>query len=111
MSDKKEGIVKENQEIKLCTECHEKPTISKGSSFCASCMARKGNEKRWQKAVAPPEKDKTKKTKEDTARGEKAPLGPNMTVSIDFNKYPHIFKRVEELANDQIRLVDAQIIF
>jgi len=100
-----------NKEGRVCSVCNVKPTISDSSPYCAACMGKKGNEKRRQKAVAPPEKAKIKKMKKDTSQAEKAALRPHMTVCVDFNKYPHILKSVEELANDQIRPVDAQIIF
>lgn len=114
MSDNKEEIVKENQKIKLCTECHKNPPMSKGGAFCASCMAKKANNKRKQATgmtVKAPNLEKTGEDKGEKGQVEKPPCGVNMKVVIDFNKYPHIFKQVQELADDEMRVFDAQIIF
>jgi hypothetical protein len=74
MSDKAEGqIRKENKGItgdkqedakpvKLCATCHTKPTISAGSNICASCMAKKANEKMRLDKMAG-NKEKPEKTK------------------------------------------------
>jgi hypothetical protein len=42
---------------------------------------------------------------------EKTALRPPQAVTINFIKYPLILKQVEELANDEIRPLDLQIIY
>ncbi|MDQ5988001.1 MAG: hypothetical protein CSYNP_03754 [Syntrophus sp. SKADARSKE-3] len=99
------------KEARLCSACKEKPTISDSSPYCASCMAKRGSEKRRQNAVALPKKTRTKKMKKDTCHVEKSLHKENMTVVIDFSAYPSILKQVQDVADDQIRPLESQIIF
>jgi hypothetical protein len=71
-------------------------------------MNKKGREA--QKAKIAPTKAKKKKLKEDKAHSEKAPAIENMAVNIDFGMHPHILKQVQELAEQEIRPLDLQII-
>jgi hypothetical protein len=50
-------------------------------------------------------------TAEDKRRVKKTAVAGNMAVVIDFSKYPAILTQVQVLAADQIRPVDAQIIY
>jgi hypothetical protein len=45
-------VAAESRPQKVCFICKIKPTISDSSPYCASCMGRKGNEKRRQAAAA-----------------------------------------------------------
>jgi len=101
----------EQKPRQLCTVCKAKPTISDSAPYCASCMAKKGNEKRRQMEKTRHEKPNPKKMKEDKQRAEKTPQSENMKVVIDFGDYPSILNQVVELAKDQIRPIDGQIIF
>lgn len=49
--------------------------------------------------------------KDDKGRIEKSSPRPNMTVSIDFDKHPHVLKQVSDLADREIRPLDLQIIY
>lgn len=122
MSGKPEGQVRkesgeimgDNQidakQVKLCSLCHIKPTISDSSDICAFCMGKKGNEKRRLGKAAGNE-EKPDKTKEAKHQAEKTDPRPSQAVTIDFSKYPLILKQVEELANGEIRPLDLQIIY
>lgn len=101
--------VKVEPPVKLCEVCKTKPTISKGSTYCASCMAKKSNQRRT--TGKPTCKTKRKEMKEDKGATVKSSPRANMAVAVDFSRYPFIFDQITELALDQVRPVDAQIIF
>lgn len=99
------------RDVRLCSVCGVKPTISDSSTYCASCMARRGNEKRRQGALLAPEKNQSKKTKEGQGQPEKATNTPNMEVVIDFGEYPAILQQLQDLAEQEIRPLDLQMIY
>ncbi len=111
----KEKTMEEKQiqpkETRLCSICEEKPTISDSSPYCASCMARKGNEKRKLDATRDAGIDTAKKTKEYLHPCQKKQQRGNNEVVVDFADYQDIHAKLKALAKDQIRPVDAQIIF
>ena len=72
-------------------------------------MNKKGRDA--QKAKIAPVKATKKKLKEDKVRSEKVPLIENVAVNIDFGLHPHILKQVQELADNEIRPLDLQIIY
>lgn len=115
MAVENEAIMEEKTEViknvALCSICKTKPTISSSSPYCASCMAKKANEKRRQAKNMAPGEEKKGKTKEDKAPPLKAPQNENMKVTIDFSCHNSILEQLNELAKDQIRPVESQIIF
>ena len=96
---------------RLCSICKQKPTISDSSTYCASCMGRKGNEKQRERAALTPKETKPPKVKENTPATEKVDCRANMEVVVDFTKYPALFRQLQEMSDDQIRPIDSQIIF
>ena len=51
------------------------------------------------------------KPKKDTTRYEKTPTIENTAVNIDFGEHPLILKRVRDLADQEIRPLELQIIY
>lgn len=87
---------------KICIECNERPTISRNSTYCAKCMAARGNRKRREKASP----------KKSTAPS--APALPEQSagsLTINFGKYSHVLKAVTELAEKEMRSVEMQVVF
>ena len=113
----KEGETMEDQQTqatpaaRLCSICETKKTISPRHDICGSCLAAKGKLKREQTAKNALLATKTEKVKEDKGPVEKAAHSKDMKVVVDFAKYPSILNHIQKLADDQIRPVDAQIIF
>jgi len=97
--------------VRLCSTCKTKKTISPRHDICGSCLAAKGKLKREQTAKNALLATKTEKVKEDKGPVEKAAHSKDMKVVVDFAKYPSILNHIQKLADDQIRPVDAQIIF
>jgi len=95
----------------LCVECQKKETLG-NSSFCASCMAIKGNKARAAKAknkgTGKPEKAKKPQSK---PKDRKPLKEANTALRIDFGKHAKILRQVEGLAEKQIRPVDLQVIY
>ena len=114
MSDKAERssgseVPEAAQHRRLCITCEEKPTISDSCPYCPSCMRKRMKKKPGRKPGR--ERVKPISTAEDKRRVKKTAVAGNMAVVIDFSKYPAILTRVQDLAADQIRPVDAQIIY
>jgi len=105
------GEKTDGKETRLCSVCGEKPTISSNSPYCGSCMARKGNEKRRQNVLIAAENNDAKETKEAKNLTVKTQLCGNNEVVIDFTDHPSVLQQVKELAADQIRPVELQIIY
>ena len=94
---------------KLCVMCGEKPTISDSCPYCPSCMRKKSMEARQGKNA--PVLAQKGRLKKDKAHAEKTPVIESMTGGIDFNKHPHVLKLVSDLADQEIRPLDLQIIY
>ena len=120
---------------KICEKCSEKPSISKFSKYCSSCL----NSFKTDKEKAPgkpkrkkvssdkalpekaPETPKTEMASSGTAKPENAPKTPdtavtnaaitNAAVTIEFGKHASILKVVEKLAEEEMRAVDMQIVY
>ena len=104
-----EGKPEETKPVKLCTICRTKPTISASSNTCPSCMAKKANEKTRLAKIAA-NSGKPVKT-EDKDQVEKTAPRPSQAVTIDFSKYAHVLKQVADLAENEMRPLDLQIIY
>jgi len=94
---------------RVCVACGLKPTISDSCPFCPSCMRKKSMESR--KGKTAPVQARKRKTKEDKAPAEKTPTIENMAVNIDFGRFPLILKELQNLADEEIRPFDLQIIY
>ncbi|MFZ4437097.1 MAG: hypothetical protein ACOYOS_01590 [Syntrophales bacterium] len=92
---------------KMCKTCGERPTISDSCPLCPSCMRKKSMESR----KTAPVPSQRKKTKEDKHPTEKAPTIENMAVNIDFGKFPLILKQLQDLADQEIRPLNLQLIY
>jgi hypothetical protein len=110
--------VEKQENTRICEKCNKNPTISKSSPYCPSCMAGLSNKARSNKA----RKGKnTKKTKPQRARKreghskdkpEKSPPGRNTAViTIDFGKHGSVLSAIKQIAEEELRTVDMQIVF
>ncbi len=116
-SEMKKEIQKEDvpiigdKEKKFCSRCRVKPTISDSSPYCASCMAKKGIEKRREKGEIAKHKNKPNKMKDDKDLAIKSSSGPSEAVTLDFTNYTGILKQVQTIADDEMRPLELQIIY
>jgi len=91
-----------DKDRRICSICKQKPTISDSSTYCASCMGKRGNEKLRQRAIKAPKQEKDKRMKEDPTNAGKVDCRANMEVVVDFAKYPDLLKQPQEVSDDQI---------
>ena len=94
---------------KMCKTCGLKPTISDSCPLCPSCMRKRSIQSR--KGKTAPVRAQRGRPKKDTNHHEKTPTIENMAVNIDFGTYPHVLKQVSDLADQEIRPLDLQIIY
>ena len=103
------AAIPEGGSRKICITCGLKPTISDSCPYCPSCMRKKSMEARQGKNA--PVRAQKGRPKKDKALAEKTPTIENYGVCIDFNKHPHVLKQVSDLADQEIRPLDLQIIY
>lgn len=105
-----QGPNKRDVEIRLCSKCKERPTLSPSCPYCPSCMSKRAKKAKKTKCKS---FNKPKKQTEVFCMTEtkKPPQNKNTTLTIDFEKYPDILKRIEELAKEDVRPVDLQAIY
>lgn len=112
----------ENSE--LCRRCGERPPIQPKMPYCPVCMAELRKEKRASKNTAtegkqPPVKGKDRSgprksilgqiSTPDLRRGDRE--GKETTLTIDFGDHVAILKRIEDLAREEFRPLDLQVIY
>lgn len=117
---------KENK--RLCEDCGQRTTISPTNPYCPVCLALRSNKGRSAKkkpkskrprgrppkkraTASPEDAPKKEKTIQDVDKSEKAPVGPDTALTIDFGKYSPILRAVEKHAEDEMRPVDLQVIY
>ena len=103
------SAVIESSRRRICITCGLKPTISDSCPFCPSCMRKKSMESR--KGKTAPVQARRKETKNDKHHAEKVPLSENSAVNIDFGRFPLILKQLQNLADEEIRPFDLQVIY
>ena len=96
---------------RICSACKLKKTISPKHDLCGSCMAAKANQKRGKS-----QKLTGKGIKQEKTEGKRSISGintdiKNMNVIIDFSDYPAVLNQLKKLADEQIRPIEAQIMF
>jgi uncharacterized protein YlaI len=114
---------------RICDDCKEKITISPNSSLCPSCMAKRSNAKAKAKkepeppkpgdestGKRPPESSNFRRSRSPEAPtpfSAKSPVGSNGTLLIEFGRHGHegILRKVEKLAEDELRSVDLQVVY
>jgi len=94
---------------RICSLCKTKKTISPKHDLCGSCLAAKGKEKR--NKIPSKVARVTEQAIKDKGTEKKTAYIENMSIKIDFTKYPGILNQIQCLADEQVRPVDAQIIY
>jgi len=98
----------------LCTDCQERETLG-NSPFCASCLGVRGNRAKAAKALKAKDKGSEKPIKAKKAQSKpkdkKTLRHTNTALMIEFGKHASILREVEDLAEDQIRPVELQIVY
>jgi hypothetical protein len=97
MEEEKTEIIA--SEKRLCVECGGKPTISKNSPYCASCMARRANSKR-KTAVLQDNKHDSGKDKTDSLK-----------ITLDFTDHRQSLEEILALAKSELRSIENQMIY
>lgn len=97
---------------RICEQCGEKPTFGR-SPYCASCMATRSNKARKGKKDKKPQPPKhRKKAGPSKPKPEKSPpRGSEAVITINFGKYASILKKVETLAEEEVRSVEGEVIY
>ena len=126
-STKKEATMEKKENTGLCT-CG-KPTISPNSPLCPWCMSERshkpmttkketkpkrprGRPRKDRPPESPVEATKTNKTAHSMPKPKKkAAVKPEADLAINFGKYGSVLERVEELAAEEMRPVDMQVIY
>jgi CDGSH-type Zn-finger protein len=121
------GELRGEREVRLC-KCG-KSTLSPSCPFCASCMAKKGNEAIQRKRAStgsPPRvvrhrsKKKSKRGTEPTAEKEACSSSSKMpekaedldsVIAINFGEHSSILEAVKGMAKEELRPVELQIIY
>jgi len=101
---------------RMCSKCKDNFTISPANDLCASCMARKSNEARKSnnagkaklKALA---KSNRKANNKGKGKAEKSILVPISKLEINFDHYKILFDQIHDLATEQIRTPEQQILY
>ena len=98
------------ENTRICeTEACENKTISPKHPFCASCLARKSNEARTSN------KAKLKAPAKSNSKGKgeayKTPHVPISSFEIHFDHYKTLFDQIQDLATEQIRTPEQQILY
>ena len=102
-------IAEKEESERTCKECGEKPTISPGCPYCASCMAVRSHKARPVKKKGPV-KSKKKDTK-DKAEPQKPQQDLNTALTIEFGKYVSVLNEIEKIAEEEVRSVNLQVIY
>lgn len=94
-----------------------KITFNPNCPLCPSCMAKKANEKRAAKKIGH-EKNKgiiSAKKQQNETQGKlnikEASLGADMTLTIEFGKHRPILEAIKEMAEEEVRPLDMQVIY
>jgi len=98
----------------LCPDCQERETLG-NSPFCASCLGVRGNRAKAKnkatKAAKGTEKPTKAKETQSRHKDKKTLRHANTALMIEFGKHASILREVEDLAEDQIRPVELQIVY
>lgn len=92
------AVTEKIENTRICSECRNRTTISPANDLCASCMARKSNEAR---------KTNTK----GKGKPEKSSHVPILSFEINFDQYKTLFDQINDLATEQIRTPEQQILY
>ena len=96
---------------RLCSKCKDNFTISPTNDLCASCMARLSNEVR--KARKAKLKAPAKSNTKGKGKAEKSSLVPipSSEIQIDFGKHTLVLDEIKDLAEEEMRPIEWQIIY
>jgi len=101
---------REHAEIasRICELCQERKTLSPHVRFCPRCLGKKGARARM--ANLAHQASSREKPEEDPPAHEKTPKNRNVKVLVDFSRREDLLKRVTELADDEFRPLELQIL-
>lgn len=103
--------LKKEENTRICEECKEKATISPKHPFCASCLAKKGNEAKKAKKSGVVRSNR-RGASQPMGKPEKARRGQNTALTVEFSeKHVSILKEIEELAEEEMRPVGLQVVY
>jgi len=94
-----------------------KITFGPNCPLCPSCMAKKANKKRAANKTVHEKNEKviSNKKQQNETQGqlkvEEASPGDDMTLVIEFRKHGAILKTIREMAEEELRPVDMQVIY
>lgn len=93
---------------RLCELCGERKTAFPHVRFCPRCLGKKGAKARI--ANLAPKAAALKNAGEAPPAPEKAPQNRNTKVMVDFSRHEELLKRVEEMAEEELRPLELQIL-
>jgi len=95
---------------RLCKECNEKPLINPVANYCASCLAKRSHMLKYKDRE--PNRAKKKSTMIlSKPQPERPAKGNGAILTIDFGKYAPILKEIKQLADQEMRPIEMQIIY
>jgi len=114
---KEKPRVTEMENKKLCKRCDERETLHPNSPYCSPCLHEMKKEKAAKQKTAknnthratdaPGNKEKVN----DKRKPERSKKTANTAITIEFGKYAPILEKVKNLAEDELRPLDLQIIY
>jgi len=96
----------EKKENTRVCECG-RPTIHPNSPYCGRCLAEKSKQARLNKKSTPP----TMKTPPEQPQPSRPGPKPGKVITIDFQAYPEVLASLERVAHNEVRPLEAQILF
>ena len=92
----------------LCADCGERERMG-SSPYCPRCMAIRGNKARAKNKD--PEKPKKAKDTQGQAKAKTQAREGNTALRIEFGRHVGILRKIEDLAEKEIRPVECQVIY
>ena len=103
-------VTEKIENSRICeTEGCENKTITPKHQFCASCLAKKSNAARAAKKKGPAKSNKTNTKGKGTP--ERSSYGPILSFEINFDHHKTLFDQINDLATEQIRTPQQQILY
>lgn len=96
---------------RLCKDCGEKPTMSAKCPYCASCMRKKSMAARERKKLESGGGDPKPGLTKTPPGPKEAPKSEITATRVDFGGHAEVLRRIEKLAEEEMRPLDLQIIY
>ena len=97
---------------RICeTEGCENKTITPKHQFCASCLAKKSNAARAAKKKGPTKPNSITNSRGSITPKKSSHLPMVKPIQIDFGKHTSVLDEIKDLAKEEVRPIEFQIIY